>query len=67
MTRRKEANLGTLLGLGSTAVVLVIGGLALGWFVDSRLGSFPLVALIGLALGILGSCLYTYREFKKLL
>ena len=67
MTRRRQANLGTLLGLGSTVVVLMIGGLAVGWFVDSRLGSFPVVALIGLALGILGSCLYTYREFKKML
>lgn len=67
MARRKEANLGTLLGLGSTAMVLVVGGMALGWFVDSRLGSFPLVALIGLALGIIGACLYTYRQFRRLL
>lgn len=67
MARRKEANLGTLLGLGSTAVVLVVGGMAAGWFVDSRLGSFPVVALIGLALGIAGACWHTYREFRKLL
>jgi F0F1-type ATP synthase assembly protein I len=67
MAGRKEANLGTLLGLGSTAVVLVIGGMAAGWFLDSRLGSFPLVALIGLALGIAAACWYTYREFRKLL
>lgn len=67
MARRKEANLGTLLGLGSTAMVLVIGGMAVGWFVDSRLGSFPVVALIGLAVGIIGACWHTYREFRKLL
>lgn len=67
MAGRKEANLGTLLGLGSTAMVLVIGGMALGWFVDSRLGSFPVVALIGLALGIAGACLYAYRQFRRML
>jgi F0F1-type ATP synthase assembly protein I len=67
MARRREANLGTLLGLGSTAVVLVVGGMAAGWFVDSRLGSFPVAALVGLAVGILASCLYAYRELKKLL
>jgi hypothetical protein len=67
MGRRREANLGTLLGLGSTAVAFLIGGMGIGWFVDSRLGSFPVVALIGLALGILGACGYAYSVLRKML
>lgn len=67
MTRRKEPDLGTMLGLGSTVTVIVIGGLGLGWFLDSRLNSFPVGLLIGLAVGIVLACVYTFVEFKKFL
>ncbi len=67
MARRKEPNLGTLLGLGSTAVAFLIGGMAIGWFVDSRIGTFPVIALAGLGLGIAGACVYTFVELKRFL
>lgn len=67
MARRREPNLGTMLSLGSGVAGLVIGGLAVGWFLDSRIGSSPLITFIGLAAGIIAACLYTYTEMKKLL
>lgn len=54
-----------LLGLGTTIAGLVIGGTALGWFLDSRFRTFPTLVLIGIAVGIILACVYTYSMFRK--
>jgi F0F1-type ATP synthase assembly protein I len=54
-----------LVGLGTTMAGLVIGSTALGWFVDSRLKSFPTFILVGVALGIVLASVYTYAAFRK--
>jgi hypothetical protein len=41
-----------LVGLGAYNVGCLVGGLALGWFVDDRVDSTPVFTLVGLALGI---------------
>lgn len=41
-----------LAGIGALNVGCLVAGLALGWFVDDRLGTAPVFTLIGLACGI---------------
>lgn len=59
--------LSELIGLGSTIAGLVVGTTALGWFVDTRVRTFPVFVLVGIALGIAMACTYGYLEFRKFL
>lgn len=45
--------------------MLVAGGMLLGWFIDSRAGTLPLFALVGLAVGITTACFYAYAKFRN--
>lgn len=54
-----------LIGVGSAIAVLVAGGMLLGWFIDSRAGTLPLFALVGLAVGITTACFYAYAKFRN--
>lgn len=54
-----------LLGLGAAIAGLVIGGAALGWFVDSHLRTFPIFVLVGIALGIVFAGAYAYTVFRN--
>jgi F0F1-type ATP synthase assembly protein I len=56
-----------LLGLGFSIAALVVGFTALGWFVDTRLTTFPTFVLVGVALGITAAVLYAYSQFRKFL
>ncbi|HSV67715.1 MAG TPA: AtpZ/AtpI family protein [Mycobacteriales bacterium] len=56
-----------LLGVGSAIALCLLGGMALGWFVDGRLHTFPVFVLVGLALGIAGGCVYAYVEIREFL
>jgi F0F1-type ATP synthase assembly protein I len=56
-----------LLGLGFSIAALVVVGTALGWFVDTRLHTFPTFVLVGVALGISTAVLYAYAQFRKFL
>ncbi|MGH3438502.1 MAG: AtpZ/AtpI family protein [Sciscionella sp.] len=53
--------------LGSAIAGLIIVGLALGWLIDSLVHTFPVFALIGLGLGIVGACVYSYTKFRTFL
>ena len=44
--------LGDLLSMGLTLALCVIIGFGLGWLGDLATGTFPLIAMIGLALGV---------------
>lgn len=46
-------------------VVMVVGGMALGWYVDTRVDAFPAFALVGLAAGIAAACCYSYVQFRQ--
>ena len=41
-----------LIGIGSLTLGCLVGGLAVGWFVDDRVNTAPVFTLIGLAGGI---------------
>lgn len=49
---RPQLGLYALVGIGSLNVGSLLAGLGIGWFIDSRLGSFPALTLIGLGVGI---------------
>ena len=57
----------TLLGIGVVTALLVAGGLALGWLIDRLLHTSPILALVGLALGIAGGVSYTIVQFRTFL
>jgi putative F0F1-ATPase subunit (Ca2+/Mg2+ transporter) len=59
--------LSDLLVLGGTAAVCVLAGMGLGWLVDSLVNTFPIFALVGLALGIVGACAYAYTQVRTFL
>ena len=54
-----------LLGVGSAIAVLIAGGMLLGWFIDSRIDTLPIFALVGLAVGITAACFYAYFKFRR--
>lgn len=56
--------LGVLATAGITFVVATAGGALLGWFLDGRLGSSPLLTLLGLGLGIAVGFRELYRMIK---
>jgi F0F1-type ATP synthase assembly protein I len=57
--------LGDLLGMGASIAGCLVVGFGLGWLADHLLGVFPVFALVGLLLGIIAACFYTYGQFKK--
>jgi F0F1-type ATP synthase assembly protein I len=44
---------------------LVVGGAA-GWWLDEKLGTFPLFALLGLGIGFAAALMELFRELKRL-
>jgi len=57
--------LGDLLSMGLTMASCLIIGFGLGWLVDLPFDTFPGFALAGLALGVVGACVYVYKLFKR--
>ena len=57
----------TFLGMGTVTAVIFAAGLALGWFADKFLHTFPILALVGLTLGIVGGICYTVVQFRTFL
>jgi F0F1-type ATP synthase assembly protein I len=58
-------DLGDLLSMGVTLAGCLVIGFGLGWLADRALGTFPGLALAGLALGVVAACAYFYRQFKR--
>jgi F0F1-type ATP synthase assembly protein I len=67
VSRGNGPNLSDLLSFGVTTAACLVTGLLLGWLADAVLDTLPVFTLVGLALGIVGSGLYIYGEFKKFL
>ena len=57
--------LGDLLSMGLTIALCVIVGFGLGWLGDSATGTFPLLAMVGLALGVALAVVYVVKQFKR--
>jgi F0F1-type ATP synthase assembly protein I len=57
----------SLVVLGSTVVFLVVGGVGLGWWLDSVLHTVPVFVFIGLAIGMVSAWLYAYAKLRKFL
>jgi F0F1-type ATP synthase assembly protein I len=57
--------LGDLLSMGLTLALCVIVGFGLGWLGDLATGTFPLIAMIGLALGVVLATVYVVKQFKR--
>jgi len=53
--------------LGLVAAFILLGLGALGWGLDSLLGTLPLFMLVGLLAGAVAGSAYTWREVKRLL
>ena len=64
---RQTPSLSTLLGIGGVLALCLLAGMGLGWLADSVLRTFPTFVLVGLALGIVGGCWYTYLEIRPFL
>ena len=57
--------LGDLLSMGLTLALCVIVGFGLGWLGDLATGTFPLLAMIGLALGVALAVVYVVKQFQR--
>jgi F0F1-type ATP synthase assembly protein I len=57
--------LGDLLSLGLTLAGCLVVGYGLGWAADQFTGTFPVFALVGIAVGIAAACTYFYKTFKR--
>jgi F0F1-type ATP synthase assembly protein I len=57
----------TLLGMGFVTAMMFAAGLTLGWFADNLMHTFPIFALVGLALGIAAGIYYTVVQFRSFL
>lgn len=55
----------TLLAMGVTNALCLVLGMGLGWLVDRLTDTFPLFTVLGLALGVVGACVYTVSEARK--
>jgi F0F1-type ATP synthase assembly protein I len=57
----------TLLSMGVVVALLFAGGLALGWFLDRVLHTSPILAIVGLALGLAAGVYYSIVQFRTYL
>ena len=57
--------LGDLLSMGLTLALCVVAGFGLGWLGDLATGTFPLLAMLGLALGVAMAVVYVVKQFKR--
>jgi F0F1-type ATP synthase assembly protein I len=51
--------------MGLTLALCVVIGFGLGWLGDLLTGTFPLIAMIGLALGVAVAAFYVVKQFKR--
>ena len=57
---------GVVLSLGFGFVAAVAVGAAIGWWLDKKLGTAPVLVLLCAMLGFVAGLLELYRQLKKL-
>jgi len=57
----------TLLGIGIVSAATLAVGISLGWWLDGLLHTFPVLILVGIALGIAGGVCYTIVQIRPFL
>ena len=60
-------SLGTLAGLGLANAISLAAGLALGHVLDGRLGTAPVMVLVGMALGLTLGVVGSVLEIRRYL
>jgi F0F1-type ATP synthase assembly protein I len=53
--------------MGIVVALLFAGGLALGWYLDRVLHTSPILAIVGLALGLAAGVYYSIVQFRSFL
>ncbi|HEY8828410.1 MAG TPA: AtpZ/AtpI family protein, partial [Jatrophihabitantaceae bacterium] len=61
---REAPGLSTLLGIGTVSAMTLLASTALGWWLDALLHTFPILVLVGIALGIAGGICYTIVQIR---
>lgn len=56
-----------LLSIGTVSALVLVAGLALGWWLDGLLHTSPVLVLAGLVIGIAGAVSYAVVQFRKYL
>lgn len=67
MEQRREPDLSTLVNFGLATAACLVAGLGLGWAVDLALDTLPVFLLVGLGLGIVATCVYSYHQIRSFL
>jgi F0F1-type ATP synthase assembly protein I len=62
---RPELNLYALVGIGTLNLGSLLLGLGIGWVIDGRTSTFPVVTLIGLAVGIAAGLTASWFQIRK--
>lgn len=62
----KPPGLSSAVRLGSAMAGLIVAGLVLGWFIDSRAHTLPVFVFVGLALGMTASGYFAYKKFREM-
>ncbi len=62
---RPELNLYALVGIGTLNLGSLVLGLGIGWFIDGRTGTFPVVTLMGLMIGIAAGLTASWFQIRK--
>lgn len=62
-----EPSWGDFLGMGVAAAAILAVGICAGLLVDHWLGTVPVLTLVGLLLGIAGTCVYCYAQMTRAL
>jgi hypothetical protein len=64
---RENLGWSALIGMGTVFAVVLVGGLAIGWWLDGLLHTSPALLLVGLALGTASGVGYTVVQFRTYL
>ena len=67
MEQRPSLGLRDLITLGSVMVACLVGGCGLGLLLDARLGTLPVLTLVGLGVGIVSGAVISIQRIRHYL